>query len=198
MKYSFIATVLVASLFCISATAGIINVDFTQEVMDFDNYHNITNEFADQGLVFSSDASGLEGDYVGLAWQENIVLVNEFHNMFRLDFIYPQPVREVTVTFRDRNTYGQTHSLYAFDKRGALIDLDSFFDGGDGSFTNPDPFDLTVSAKGSGIASLIAYEQQFGAQRLMSISYRTVSEPGSIALFGIGLMGLIAARRRSA
>ena len=102
-------------------------------------------------------------------------------------------VTEATVTLGDHNINPQTHSLFAFDSLGNQVDVDSLIETG----LLTDTFDLTVNSA-AGIATLLAYEQPFGAETLERISFttQTVPLPTAAWLFGSGLIGLIGIARR--
>jgi len=184
MKFRMLA-VCVLSMLPVVSNAALIEVVFEPEVADLPHLFQITDEFIDQGILFSTDASDLEGDFLSLETQENMIQSGMMTNMFRVDFVTDMPVISATVTFRDYNTNPQMHSLFAFDALGFRVDMDSFFD--EGFFE--DTFSLTVIFD-QGISSLLAYEQPFGAQQLVSITYETVevSEPETFLLMLSALM----------
>lgn len=142
----------------------------------------LTDEFAQQGIVFSTDDTDLPPAYQqSTGSQENQVvpliegsirgpfedpIKGIVSNLFRIDFTRGNVI-SASVTLRDGNTNLQVHTLTAFDSDGNVLDQDTLKE------TNAfeeDRFDLTVSSC-AGIASIVALEQPLGAEAFDRLTF---------------------------
>jgi hypothetical protein len=115
------------SFFCEEDSTVIAN--FLPGTLPFPDGTNITNQFKQQGLIFSADDGDLPPEFqASLGTQENIIISGTFFNLFRLNFLpsTKRPVVSVTVTLGNHNGVFQTHTLTAFDSSGTVVDAASF------------------------------------------------------------------------
>ncbi len=157
--------------FCRERTTIIANFPIGR--LPFSDFTNITNQFEKHRIIFSTDDSDLLPLGITSGPQDNIILSGTFFNLFRINFVSPKDVVKVSVTLGDNNTASQKHTLYAFDKSGNIVDMDSFTEGDTQGNSFPESFTLTVSSC-SGIAFIVALETPAGAERLerMSFTYK--------------------------
>jgi len=158
---AFVASVAVAGEFTTT-------LDFTN--LPFPDGTILTTEFAADGIIFSDDDTGIDPDFPcpALPGQENRVSTGQLFNLFRIEFVTPDPVVEVTAIFRDQNSAVQVHELFELDANLQIISSDSFNDMGM-TFIE---FPLELNNIG-GIAGIAACEQPLGAQAFLSLTFVT-------------------------
>ena len=165
-----------AQEFCREASTVI--ADFTPYTLSLPVGTVITDQFAKQGIVFSTDGADLPPEYQkSLGPQEHVVREGGatypfdqnvdaiLTNLFRIDFTRRNVV-SVSVTLRDKNLNPQVHTLTAFDSSGNVLDVDSLTESGE----LIDRFTLTVSSC-AGIVSIVALEQPFGAEQVDRVTF---------------------------
>jgi hypothetical protein len=144
-------------------------LDFTN--LPFPGGTILTTEFAADGIIFSDDDTGIDPNFPcpALPGQENIVhATGQLFNLFRIEFVTPDPVVEVTAVFRDHNLAVQVHELFELDADLQIVSSDSFNDMG----MTLIEFPLELNNIG-GIAGIAACEQPLGAQAFLSLTFVT-------------------------
>jgi hypothetical protein len=144
--------------------------------LPFPDGTNLTNEFEAQGLLFSNDDTRMDPAFPcpSSGWAENYVQQGIVFNLYRLEFVTPDPVTQVTVRFSDNNLHNQVHGLYELDENLQIVQSVFF----DESFKQVYDFALTLDNP-NGIAGIAACEQPEGAEGLLSITFTT--SPGNMA-----------------
>lgn len=182
---------------CLSsaAQAEIVYLDFNS----LTGGESVTTQFAPLGISFTGFNNPVVagGTYGPVGNNSYLGLIGEVANPFPNGLngivgIFDQPAYFISFN-ANAMRIGSSVTVTAFASDGAMLLSESFFrpDFYKGTFT--ESFDVGV-----GRVTLVASDPNFTAVGLNNFQFSStpIPEPGTTSLFAIGLLGLVAARRR--
>jgi hypothetical protein len=126
----------------------------TPPSLPYPEAHQLTDEYADLGFVFSdfdADLPSTYRKYVQTPGTYNVVRQSTLGNLYRIDFL-EDGVRSARFVLHDSNQNGTIHRLSAFDDDGRLIVRSEYRDWLNPTITQ---FFLSVTSPGPSIRSVV-------------------------------------------
>ena len=160
---------------CPQETPGLTQIGWpegaTPPVLPYLEYHTMTNEYADRGLIFTQDDSDMQSAYKRYnptAGTYNTVHMGTFGRLYRANFLN-NDVRRVTFKLDDTNMNATIHRLSAFSASGTSLGQVDYRDWvarpGAYSLYEDHSFTMTLNSATTPIKSVVYTQMNSAGQR---------------------------------